>query len=89
MVGVGAQDDFEYGQDFLDTTGMKTTTMLWERSGAIWSINRVRVNSAMQLYSHDLSQQSGLIFFNDDGRGIVLAAAPEQPWAPPPGGGSQ
>ena len=85
---MGAQDDFEYGQDFLATTGMKTTTMLWERTGVIWSINNVRVNSAMQLYSHDLSQQSGLIFFNNDGRQIVLDAATQPPWAPASGGSS-
>lgn len=62
---------------------MKSTTMLWEKTGNIWAINNVRVNSAMQLYSHDLSQQSGLIFFNDNGRDIVLNAAPQEPWAPP------
>ena len=81
-MGVGSQDDFEYSQDFLDTTGMTTTTMLWERTGTIWNINGVRVNSAMQLYSHDLTQASGLIFFNKDGRQTVLNAAPQTPWAP-------
>jgi hypothetical protein len=88
-VGVGAQDDFEYGQDFLDTTGITELTMLWERSGVIWNINNVRVNSAMQLYSYDLSQQSGLIFFNNDGREIVLSASPQEPWAAPGGSTSQ
>ena len=62
--------------------------MLWERTGNIWSINGVRVNSAMQLYSHDLEQRSDLIFFNDTGRRVVLDAAPQTPWAPA-GGGSQ
>jgi hypothetical protein len=42
----------------------------------------VRINSAMQLFSHDLSRQSGLIFFNDDGRSVVLDAVTQTPWAP-------
>lgn len=57
--------------------------MLWEQTGNVWNINQVRTNSAMQLYSYDLSQKSNLIFFNDDGRNIVLDAAVQEPWAPP------
>lgn len=83
MIGVGSQDNFEYTQNFLEHTGMSTTTMLWERTGKIWNINGVRVNSAMQLYSHDLTVQSDLLFFNDDGRGIMLNAARQEPWASP------
>lgn len=85
VVGVGSQDDFELGQDFLDKTGIadsEVLTMLWERSGNIWSMNNVRTNSSMQLFTHDLTQASGIIFFNDDGRGVVLDAAIQQPWAP-------
>ena len=55
--------------------------MLWERTGNIWSINGVCVNSAMQLYSHDLTQESSVIFFNDQGRQVVLDASSQQPWA--------
>ncbi|MDG1087979.1 MAG: hypothetical protein P8P20_09605, partial [Acidimicrobiales bacterium] len=51
-------------------------------SGTIWGLNNVRINSAMQLFSHDLSQQSGIIFFNDDGRNVVLDAVIQTPWAP-------
>jgi len=86
VVGVGAQDDFAYAQRFLNDTGVGSpdspVQMLWEGTGNIWSINQVRVNSAMQLFSHDLSSQSGLIFFNDDGRSVVLDAAVQVPWAP-------
>ena len=85
IVGVGAQDDFEESQDFLGDTGVRGSevlTMLWEGSGNIWNMNSVRTNSAMQLFSHDLSQQSGIIFFNNDGRSIVLDAAIQEPWAP-------
>jgi hypothetical protein len=42
----------------------------------------VRTNSAMQLFSHDLSQQSGIIFFNKDGRSVMLDASVQEPWAP-------
>jgi hypothetical protein len=61
---------------------MEAAQMLWERTGQVWQLNNVRTNSAMQLYSHDLSQQSGIIFFNNDGRSIVLDAAVQAPWAP-------
>lgn len=80
---MGAQDDFEFAQEFLDHTGMADTTMLWEGSGNIWQLNGVRVNSAMQLYSYDLSRKSDLIFFNDDGRRVALDASIQEPWAPP------
>lgn len=56
--------------------------MLWEGSGNIWALNNVRTNSAMQLFSYDMSQQSNRIFFNDDGRSVVLDAAVQEPWAP-------
>lgn len=56
--------------------------MLWERSGNIWALNNVRTNSAMQLFSFDLSQESSLLFFNPDGRAAVLDAAIQTPWAP-------
>jgi len=58
-------------------------TMLWEASGNIWVLNNVWTNSAMQLFSYDLSQQSAPIFFNDDGRSVVLDAIVQEPWAPP------
>lgn len=83
VIGVGAQDDFEAVQRFLDNTGMKDTPMLWERSGNIWRIQNVGHNSSMQLYSYDLKQVSGVIFFNDRGRQIVLDAVGQEPWAPP------
>ena len=86
MVGVGGQDDFPRSQQFLRDTGVggpdSELTMLWEGTGNIWSLNNVRTNSAMQLFSHDLSQASGIIFFNDDGRGVVLDASVQEPWAP-------
>ena len=63
--------------------------MLWEPTGNIWAIQSIRVNSAMQLYSHDLAQQSGIIFFNDKGRKVVLDAAPQEPWAAPGSTSSQ
>ena len=82
VIGVGAQDDFEAVQQFLDKTGMKDTTMLWEGGGNIWRIQNVSHNSAMQLYSYDLSQESDVIFFNKQGRETVLNASVQQPWAP-------
>ena len=81
-MGVGSQDDFEYAQDFINDTGVDEIEMLWERSGTIWRMNNVMSNSSLQLFSHDLTNQSGLIWFNDEGRSVVLDAAIQEPWAP-------
>jgi hypothetical protein len=85
-VGVGSQYDFEGAREFLISTGVggadSAITLLWEGSGNIWGMNNVRTNSAMQLFSHDLSQQSGIIFFNNNGRAVVLDASVQEPWAP-------
>jgi len=86
VVGVGSQDSFSESQDFLKDTGIggpgSELTMLWEGSGNIWNLNSVRINSAMQLFSYDLSQASAVIFFNEDGRQVVLDAVVQEPWAP-------
>ena len=84
-MGVGAQDDFEYAQDFLGTTGIgpdSPVTMLWEGQGFAWQLNGVMANSTLQLFSHDLSEKSAQIWFNDDGREAVLDVAGQTPWAP-------
>ena len=61
---------------------MTDTSMLWERQGNFWQLQNVSHNSAMELYSYDLTQQSGVIFFNDQGRQVVLDAVSQSPWAP-------
>lgn len=38
-------------------------------------------NSEEQLFSYDMAQQSGIIFFNNNGRSVVLDAAIQTPWA--------
>ena len=82
VVGVGSQEDFEGVQEFVNRTDLPTVPILWEQTGNLWRLNNVRTNSAMQLYSYDLSQQSGIIFFNNNGRSVVLDAAIQTPWAP-------
>lgn len=82
VVGVGSQEDFEGVQEFVNRTDLPTVPILWEQTGNFWRLNNVRTNSAMQLYSYDLSQQSGIIFFNNNGRSVVLDAALQTPWAP-------
>ena len=82
---MGAQDDFDFAIDFIGDTGIggaEDLTMLWDPTGTSWRIVGATVNSSMQLYSHDLTNKSGLIFFNDAGRDSVLDAAPMEPWAP-------
>ena len=82
MIGVGAQDDFEQVQRFLNKIGMKDTAMLWEGGGNICRIQNVSHTSAMQLYSYDLTQESGVISFNDQGRQVGIDASSQTPWAP-------
>ena len=82
VVGVGSQEDFEGVQEFVNRTDLPTVPILWEQTGNFWRLNSVRTNSAMQLYSYDLSQQSGIFFFNDNGRAVVLDAAIQVPWSP-------
>jgi len=65
-----------------DTNAGSNITMLYEQSGRHWQMNNVSSNSSMQLYSYDLSRESQLIWFNDDGRAVVLDAAIQEPWAP-------
>lgn len=83
---MGSQDNFPEAQDFLSDTGIggadSELTILWEGSGNIWGLNQVRTNSAMQLLSHDLSVKSGVIFFNDQGKDLVLSESGNAPWSP-------
>lgn len=85
VVGVGSQDDFELSQDFLDSTGIaqsEVLTMLWEGSGNLWNLNGISTNSSFQLFTHDLTHASDVIFFNERGRSVALDAAVQEPWAP-------
>ncbi len=68
MIGVGAQDDFDYAVEFLSSTGVETPDMLWDPSFATWSAFGVRINSQMLLMSPDLSSGTELFFGFDEAR---------------------
>lgn len=55
VVGVGAQDDFGFAQEFIDTFGTETPTMLWDPTGATWITIGVTRNSQMAVMAPDLS----------------------------------
>ena len=77
MVGVGAQDDFDYALDFLADTGVQTPTMLWDPSFETWRSFGVRINSQMMLLSPDLSAATELLYgFDEDQRAAILEALP-------------
>jgi hypothetical protein len=59
---MGAQDDFPYALDFLDSTGVQTPTMLWDPSFVTWRAFEVRANSQMMVLSPDLTAGSELIY---------------------------
>lgn len=86
IIGVGTQDDFALAQDFVDRTGLNSVDLLWDPTRVSWNTVGVRTNSAMQLYSHDLSQKSSIVFWSDDTKQLVLEAAPQEPFAPPGAG---
>ena len=78
MIGVGAQDDFPYAQDFIQTTGTVTPTMLWDPSFATWQAFGVRRNSEMMVASADLSMGTELFYgFGDEQQQAIIDALPE------------
>lgn len=77
MIGVGAQDDFEYAVEFLSSTGVETPDMLWDPSFDTWSAFGVRINSQMLLMSPDLTSGTELFFgFDEVRQQEVLDALP-------------
>ena len=82
VVGVGSQERFVDAEDFLSDTGLTTLPLLWEGSGALWRLNEIGRNSAVQLATFDLSDLSREFSFNDAGRTTALDAAPQPPWGP-------
>ena len=74
---MGAQDDFEYAVDFLESTGVETPDMLWDPSFVTWSTFGVRINSQMLLMSADLTTSTELFYgFGEADRQQVLDALP-------------
>lgn len=77
MIGIGAQDDFEYALDFVADTGVETPTMLWDPSFATWSTFGVRLNSQMLVMSSDLTSVTDLFYgFGAEQQQLVLDAIP-------------
>ncbi len=59
---MGAQDDFPYALDFLEATGVRTPTMVWDPSFATWQVFGVQYNSQMTVLSPDLNEASNLVY---------------------------
>lgn len=78
IIGVGAQDDFAYAQDFIASTGTDSPTMLWDPSFTTWMDFGVSVNSQMMIASADLTQATDLFYgFTDERRQAILDSLPE------------
>ena len=76
-MGVGAQDDFEYALEFVDSTGVDTPEMIWDPSFETWSRFGVRINSQMMLMNADLTSGTELFYgFGESDRQRVLDALP-------------
>lgn len=74
VIGLGAQDDFEYARDFIDSTGVVTPTMIWDPSLSTWRSFGVRANSQMMVVTPDLGAGSDLIYgFDQSQRDAILA----------------
>ncbi len=77
MIGVGAQDDLSYAEEFVATTGVETPDMIWDPSFATWSSFGVGINSQMLLASSDLTSFGSLFFgFGEADRQEILDALP-------------
>jgi hypothetical protein len=77
VVGVGAQDDFEYALEFIDSTEVDTPDMIWDPSFETWSRFGVRINSQMMLMNADLTSGTELFYgFGESDRQRVLDALP-------------
>jgi hypothetical protein len=77
VVGVGAQDDFEFAVDFVDSTGVETPDMIWDPSFETWSRFGVRINSQMMLMNADLTSGTELFYgFGESDRQRILDALP-------------
>lgn len=68
VIGLGAQDDFAYAREFIDSGGLETPAMLWDPSFATWQAFGVQANSQMMVISPDLEQGSSLIYGFDEGQ---------------------
>ena len=78
MIGVGAQDDFPYAQDFIATTGTETPAMLWDPSFTTWQAFGVRRNSDMMIASADLAMGTDLFFgFSDEQQQAIIDSLPD------------
>jgi hypothetical protein len=66
VVGLGAQDDFSLAISFLEVTGVKTPTMIWDPSFTTWRSFGVRANSQMMVLAPDLETGSSLIYGFDE-----------------------
>lgn len=88
---MGTQDDFELAQQFVSDTGLVSIPLLWDPSPNLhsWNLTGVRTNSAMQLFSYDLSNESQQILWDERGKELVLDAAPQEGFAPPGSAQSQ
>ncbi len=77
MVGVGAQDNFGYAQDFLASTGVATPTMLWDPSFVTWQAFGIRINSQMVVMSGDLTTGTEVFYgFGEAEQRQVIDALP-------------
>lgn len=56
VVGLGAQDDFNYALRFVNSTGVRTPTMLWDPSFTTWREYGITRNSSMILLNSDLTE---------------------------------
>jgi hypothetical protein len=78
VIGMGAQDDFLLAQDFIESTGAVTPTMLWDAGLDTWRAFDVRFNSQMMVASADLSQRTELFFgFGDEQQQSIIDALPD------------
>ena len=67
MVGVGAQDDLELAEQFIERTGIESFTMLWDPSFESWRHYEIRINSEVWLLDTNGNRVGQKFFALDEG----------------------
>ena len=73
MVGLGAQDDFAYAQDFVEKTGIASFRMVWDSSFASWRHYGITINSETWLIDTN-GNRMGKKMFGLDNKDAILSA---------------
>ncbi len=75
MIGLGAQDDFNRAEAFVDGSPLEEVTMLWDPSFSTWQHFGVTINSQMMIIDGGLEGTTNLFYgFGTEEQDQILEA---------------